>query len=151
MKPVIVPIAMVLALAAAPARAGVNLSINIGLPVAPPLVAVAPDVMVVEGFRDEVFFYGGAYWCRRPDGWYWAHSPRERFAYVDMRRVPPPLMRERVGYYRDWHPHGARYEGRGPMPGRGPGWGPDRGRGRGPGRGFEDHGGGPRRWDGHHR
>jgi hypothetical protein len=140
MKPVIYPIALVLALAAAPARAGVSVSISIGLPVAPPLVAVAPGISVVEGFPDEVFFYDGGYWCRRPDGWYWARHPRDRFAFVEGGRVPRPLMRERVGYYRDWHPHGPRHEARGHrFEERG-------GRpGMGPGRRLDDRGG---RWHG---
>ena len=142
MKPVIYPIALVLALAAGPARAGVSVSINIGLPVAPPLVAVAPGISVVEGWPDEVFFYDSGYWCRRPGGWYWARHPRDRFAWVEAGRVPRPLMRERVGYYREWHPGGPRHEVRGPrFEERGGG------HGRGNGHRFEVHGG---HWRGGH-
>jgi len=137
MKNIIYSTAMVLALAAAPAQAGVSLSINIGLPPAPPLVAVSPGISVVEGFPEEVFFYGGVYWCRRPDGWYCARSPRERFGWVEAARVPRPLMRERVGYYRDWHPRGPRPE----MRAGGPGWGRGpAGHGGRPGWGDERHG-----------
>lgn len=139
MKTFIQPIALALTLAAAPARAGVNFSISIGLPVAPPLVEVEPGIRVVEGFPEEVFFYDGGYWCRRTDGWYWARSPRERFAWVDVRRVPRPLMHERVGYYRDWHPRGHGHEMHGDR-----GW--HGGRGHGGRRGWD-----AKRWNEHDR
>jgi len=85
------------------AQAQVRLSINIGLPVAPPLVQVQPGIQVVEGFGEEVFFSGGWYWCRRPDGWYRAASPRAPFGWVDARRVPSALVRMPAGRYRNWH------------------------------------------------
>jgi len=85
------------------AQAQVRLSINLGLPVAPPLVQVQPGIQVVEGFGEEVFFSGGWYWCRRPDGWYRAASPRAPFGWVDARRVPGALVRMPVGRYRNWH------------------------------------------------
>ena len=114
--------ALLLVLGSATARAGVSVHIDIGLPAAPPLVAVAPDVQVVAGFPEEVFCNAGWYWCRRPDGWYRARRPRDRFEWVDVHRVPPPLLRERPGYYRNWRQEGPRHDGRGPgNPGRGHG------------------------------
>ena len=82
------------------AQAQVRLSINLGLPVAPPLVQVQPGIQVVEGFGEEVFFSAGWYWCRRPDGWYRAASPRAPFGWVDARRVPSALVRMPAGRYR---------------------------------------------------
>jgi hypothetical protein len=84
------------------AQAQVSLHIDIGLPVAPPLVEVAPRVQVVEGFGEEVFFFGGWYWCRRPDGWYRARSPRARFDWIEGRRVPRDLVVIPAGHYRNW-------------------------------------------------
>lgn len=96
-------LAGLLLLCPAPARAQVRLQIDLGLPLAPPLVEVQPGIQVVEGFREEVFFHGGWYWCRRPDGWYRAGSPRDRFQWVDAHRVPPGLTRMPAGRYRNWH------------------------------------------------
>jgi hypothetical protein len=81
----------------------VSLHIDIGLPVAPPLVAVQPGIQVVEGFGEEVFFSSGWYWCRRPNGWYRARSPRASFEWVEARRVPRGLVRLPEGHYRNWH------------------------------------------------
>ena len=127
MKRFLLPLACALALWPSAAQAGVSLHIDIGLPVAPPLVEVQPGIQVVEGFPEEVFFSGGWYWCRRPDGWYRAPSPRARFDWVDRRFVPGGLARFPVGGYRNWH----RGE---PM--RGPG----RRMERGPGRRMEERG-----------
>lgn len=85
------------------ARAQVSLHIDIGLPVAPPLVVVRPGIQVVEGFDEEVFFHDGWYWCRRPHGWYRARSPRARFDWVEVRRVPRGLVALPPGHYRNWH------------------------------------------------
>jgi len=98
-----VPLALLLAMGAAPARAQVGIRIELGLPVAPPLVVIQPGIQVVEGFREEVFFHRGWYWCRRPDGWYRSRSPQARFDWVEARRVPGALIRVPVGHYRNWH------------------------------------------------
>jgi hypothetical protein len=103
MKPATLSLAILLAVCPSIAQAQVNIHIDIGLPVAPPLVVVEPGLQVVEGFREEVFFRDGWYWCRRPEGWYRAHSPRERFDRVDIHRVPGELIRLPEGHYRYWH------------------------------------------------
>lgn len=102
------PLALLLSIAATGAQAQVRFQIDIGLPVAPPLVMVEPGIQVVEGFRDEVFFSMGWYWCRRPDGWYRSRSPQARFAWVEARRVPRGLVRMPAGRYRNWHRSEAR-------------------------------------------
>lgn len=96
-------LAFLLSLGATNAGAQVRLRIDLGLPVAPPLVLVQPGVQVVEGFGEEVFFHNGWYWCRRPDGWYRARSPRAGFAWIEERRVPGVLVRAPIGHYRNWH------------------------------------------------
>jgi hypothetical protein len=103
MKKLVLPVAVFLALSPLVASAQVSVGISIGLPVAPPLVVVQPGIQVVEGFHEEVFFQGGWYWCRRPDGWYRSRSPQARFAWIDVHRVPPALVRFPVGHYRNWH------------------------------------------------
>ena len=105
-------LAALLLLSPAAAQAQVRLQIDIGLPPAPPLVEVQPGIQVVEGFGEEVFFSAGWYWCRRPDGWYRAASPRARFAWVDAHRVPPALVRMPAGRYRNWHRSGRPEERR---------------------------------------
>ena len=100
-------LALVVPLLAA-GRAGaapeVGIHIHLGLPVEPHLVAVGPGIQVVEGVPDEeVFYSAGWYWCRRQDGWYRSHSPREDFYRVHRGEVPPRLLRVPVGQYRGWH------------------------------------------------
>jgi hypothetical protein len=90
----------------------VGIRIELGLPVAPPLVVIQPGIQVVEGFGEEVFFHRGWYWCRRPDGWYRSRSPRARFGWIDVRRVPGALVRMPEGRYRNWHHEGWHDEGR---------------------------------------
>ena len=118
------PLALLLALGSSMAQAGVDVHININLPVVPPLVTVEPGIQVVEGFPEDVFFHEGWYWCRRPDGWYRAHSPRDRFDRIHANRVPRSLRREPVGHFRNWHQDGGygRPQGgpRGPQAGPGP-------------------------------
>ena len=122
-----------LCVAPSAARAGISLHIDIGLPVGPPpLVEVQPGIQVVEGFDGEVFFSGGWYWCRRPDGWYRARGPHDRFDWVDRRYVPAGMMHLPPGQYRNWH-HGPN-----DRPGRGPNDRPGRGPNDRPGRGPND-------------
>ncbi len=98
-----------LLLGTATAQAQINVQIDIGLPPAPPLVVIQPGVQVVEGFQEEVFFDRGWYWCRRPDGWYRAHTPHERFEWVEVHRVPRALVRIPPGHYRNWHHDEAKF------------------------------------------
>ncbi|MBK9798010.1 MAG: hypothetical protein IPP58_16320 [Holophagaceae bacterium] len=111
------PLAILLSLCPASAWAQVGIHIELGLPVAPPLVLIQPGIQVVEGFHEEVFFHRGWYWCRRPDGWYRARSPRARFVWVERHRVPGPLVRVPMGHYRNWHREGRPGEHRGVAPG----------------------------------
>ena len=103
------PLAILVLLGASSAQAQVRLQVEIGLPVAPPLVMIQPGIQVVEGFREEVFFHRGWYWCRRPDGWYRARSPQARFEWIEARHVPMALVQVPVGRYRNWR-HDARPE-----------------------------------------
>jgi len=136
----LLPLACALMLCPVAARAQVSLHLDIGLPLAPPLVEVQPGIQVVEGFPGEVFFSAGWYWCRRPDGWYRARSPRARFDWVDRHAVPMGLMRIPAGQYRNWHHDGMRPAGpRGGDRGRMRPEGPRREE-RGPGRDFHRNG-----------
>jgi len=71
---------------------------------------VQPGIQVVEGFREEVFFHRGWYWCRRPDGWYRSRSPQARFEWIEGRRVPGALVSMPAGRYRNWHHEERRME-----------------------------------------
>ena len=84
------------------ARAQVSVHIDLGLPPVPRLVVVEPGIQVVEDFDEEVFFYRGWYWCRRPNGWYRSRSPRAHFYIIESHRVPPPLLHRPEGHYRHW-------------------------------------------------
>ena len=106
MKNLAIPLVFLLSVGAAPAQAQVGVRIELGLPVAPPLVVIQPGIQVVEGFREEVFFHNGWYWCRRPDGWYRSRSPQARFDWIEARRVPGVLVRVPAGRYRNWHHEG---------------------------------------------
>ncbi len=105
-------LAVLVFLGALPARAQVGVRIELGLPVAPPLVVIQPGIQVVEGFGEEVFFHRGWYWCRRPGGWYRARSPRDRFEWIEGRRVPGALIRVPEGRYRNWRHDGRPMERR---------------------------------------
>jgi hypothetical protein len=107
MRPILLPLTILLFLTPMVARAQVHLGVEIGLPAAPSLSVVAPGIQVVEGSPDEVFLQGGWYWCRRPDGWYRSRSPQSRFDWVDRGRVPGGLSRMPEGRYRNWHHDGA--------------------------------------------
>ncbi len=109
-------LSLVLLLALSPtlAQAQVNVHIELGLPAAPRLVVVQPGIQVVEGFREEVFFRNGWYWCRRHDGWYRARRPQAHFEWVEVRRVPRALVLVPRGHYRNWHHNPRGVERRGP-------------------------------------
>lgn len=103
MKMHVLPLACLLFVCTTRAEAQVSLHLDIRLPAAPPLVLIQPGIQVVEGFPEEVFLHSGWYWCRRSDGWYRARSPRAQFDWVEVRRVPPTLIRVPEGHYRNWH------------------------------------------------
>jgi len=85
---------------ALPAASQVQVQIQIPLPPAPRLVIVAPDIEVVEGFDDEVFFHRGWFWTRRGPVWYRARGPDAAFLQVAPGYVPAPLVRLPPGHYR---------------------------------------------------
>ena len=106
------PLCCLVLFGAPAAQAQVRLGIELGLPVLPELVVVAPGVQVVAGSNEEIFLQGGWYWCRRPDGWFRARSPRAHFEWVDAGRVPGTLRGMPEGRYRNWH-RGGEFRGEG--------------------------------------
>jgi hypothetical protein len=106
MRTYALPLAVILCLCSSAAQAQVHVGIELGLPAAPSLVVVSPGIQVVEGYQGEVFFQGGWYWSRRPDGWYRARSPQDHFGWIDGRNVPGGLRRIPAGRYNNWHHDG---------------------------------------------
>jgi len=105
-------IALVLAFAPSGARAQGFISLQLGFQGPPPLVEVQPGIQVVEGVGEEIFFSGGWYWCRRPNGWYRAPALGARFNWIEGRFVPGSLRGFPIGRYRNWHHEGWRGEAR---------------------------------------
>ncbi|MGC4120767.1 MAG: hypothetical protein QM765_40560 [Myxococcales bacterium] len=109
-------LALTLAALLAPSLAAgqINVSFKLPLPPAPPLVVVAPGIQVVPDLDDEVFFHDGFYWARRSDRWFRATHPHAEFVPVEVKVVPPALVKVGPpGHYKRWkHHHEAREERR---------------------------------------
>jgi hypothetical protein len=73
------------------------------------MAVLGHGIRVVEGIPEEVFLDGGWYWCRRPNGWYRARSPRAPFVWVAVGQVPRGLVLLPAGHYRHWHRHPVGY------------------------------------------
>ncbi len=78
---------------------GVNLNINLGPP--PVLVAPPPELVLIPetgvyfipDAGADIFFYSGFWWAPRGPNWYRADSPRGPWIIMEVRSVPPPLIR----------------------------------------------------------
>jgi hypothetical protein len=109
--------------------AQINVDITLGTPPPPPIVLPAPPPLVVVP-RTQVFyapavpynyfFYGGKYYVAHEGTWFIAPAYQGPWTVVAVERVPEPLRRVPVTYYKV--PPGHRKEG-------GPPWG--RGHGKG--------------------
>src|SRR5438309_1576642 len=85
----------------------VSVQVNVPVPTlrfeaAPALVEVEPGVQVVPEHEEEVFFHDGWYWHRREGHWWRSHDHQGHWEHVEMRVVPPALVRIPVGRYRHW-------------------------------------------------
>jgi hypothetical protein len=78
---------------------------------APPVIVVEQpqvvpvprtEIYVVQNAPEEVYFYGGAYWCLHSGYWYRASEVRGPFVVVSQ---PPPQVERGRGH---WHGHGQR-------------------------------------------
>ncbi len=101
--------------------ADVHVGINIGIPTPPPFVVEAPPPLVVVP-RSPVyyapqlpynyFYYGGRYWTFHEGAWFSALSFGGPWGYVEVGRVPPPVLAVPVRYYKippgHWRKHGGR-------------------------------------------
>jgi hypothetical protein len=95
-------LALACTLTPAAAQAQVDVHVDLRLPGVPSLVVVQPGVEVVEGYGDEVFFHGGAWWMRRGPVWYRSPTADGRYVVVRERSVPPVLSRLPPGRYRNY-------------------------------------------------
>lgn len=100
---------------------GVDWNVELTVPtvrfeVEPPLVVVAPGVVVVRDYEREVFFADGFYWTSSRGVWYRTRSYRGGWVATPSRHVPARITRVRHGSYR--HYKGGRRYDRGPEYGR---------------------------------
>jgi len=95
-------LAALLALAVAePVHAQVSVNIGIQLP-GPPTLAVIPGAAVYYAPRapENIFFYAHQYWLFAGGGWHVGHTWNGPWAGVAPARVPIPILRVPVRYYR---------------------------------------------------
>jgi hypothetical protein len=80
------------------AVAEVNVNINIG---PPPQMIVVPQTPVyyAPSLPHNFFYYDGRYYTFRDDAWYWSGSVRGPWGWIEIGRVPPPVLRVPIAYY----------------------------------------------------
>ena len=115
----------------APVVAQINIGINIGTPPPPPppiVITAPPQLVVIPGMPVSYapaipynyFFYGGQYYVFHEGAWFTAPGHHGPWTFVAVERVPRPLLRVPVTYYKV--PPGHRKD-------KGPPW--ERGHGKG--------------------
>lgn len=101
-------VALLLLASASFAAGQVNVDIGIRLP-SPPRLVIIPDTPVyyAPDVAANYFRYGKEYWVFKDAQWYVARQPRGPWSRVERERVPTPVLRVPVRYYRaapqEWH------------------------------------------------
>lgn len=122
-------VAGALGLVAAPGAAQINIGITVGTPPPPRLVIPVPPQLVVipqtqvfyaPAAPYNYFFYSGKYYVSHEGAWFVAPAHQGPWTFVAVERVPKPLLRVPVAYYKV--PHGHRQK-EGPPPWKGHGKG----------------------------
>src|SRR5215813_4372248 len=91
--------------------AQVNIGINIGTPPPPPppiVITAPPQLVVIPGMPVSYapaipynyFFYGGQYYVFHEGAWFTAPGHHGPWTFVAVERVPRPLLRVPVTYYK---------------------------------------------------
>lgn len=92
-----------------PGAAQVNIGINIGIPPPPPIViATPPRLVVVPGtpvlyapaVPHNYFFYRRKYYVLHDGAWFFAPAHHGPWTFIAAERVPRPLLRVPVAYYK---------------------------------------------------
>jgi len=98
-----------LGLVPAPGTAQINIGITIGTPPPPPIVISAPPQLVVvpqtqvlyaPALPYNYFFYSGKYYVSHEGAWFAAPAHHGPWTFVAVERVPKPLLRVPVAYYK---------------------------------------------------
>jgi hypothetical protein len=107
------------ALCASTAHAQISININVAPPpvifAAPPRVVVVPrtPVSYVPDTTYNVFVYDRHYYSFHEGAWFLADSHRGPWVFVPVERVPPPVLKVPVKYYKVPPGHARRAEGEG--------------------------------------
>jgi hypothetical protein len=89
--------------------AQINIGITIGTPPPPPIVIPAPpqlllipqtQVSYAPALPYNYFFYGGKYYVSHESAWFAAPAHHGPWTFVAAERVPKPLLRVPVAYYK---------------------------------------------------
>jgi hypothetical protein len=92
-----------------PGAAQVNIGINIAIPPPPPIVIAAPPRLVVvpgtvvsyaPAVPHNYFFYGRKYYVLHDGAWFFAPAHHGPWTFIAAKRVPRPLLRVPVAYYK---------------------------------------------------
>ena len=98
-----------LGLVAAPGAAQINIGITVGTPPPPRLVIPTPPQLVVipqtqvfyaPAVPYNYFFYGGKYYVSHEGAWFVAPAHQGPWTFITVERVPKPLLRVPVAYYK---------------------------------------------------
>lgn len=92
-----------------PGAAQINIGINIGTPPPPPIVITAPPQLVVvpgtavsyaPAVPHNYFFYGRKYYVLHDGAWFLAPAHHGPWTFIATERVPHPVLRVPVAYYK---------------------------------------------------
>lgn len=125
-----------LSLTVAPTVASAQILVpKITFKIAPKLIVAVPGIQVVHDHDHEIFFVHGYYWYLVGGHWYHSVSYKTKWIVVDVKKVPPGLIKLKPGKYKRFRGNSGKVKVKGgPPPWAGGHKGKSHGKSRGRGK-----------------